>query len=631
MPVASEKLSRAETRAKRREEARLARQEFWPTAKFIVRLLLKTDPLTIFLKVVSLVMNSASWALFNTFFIANFFDRLQAGDAISPGSVFMLLGGMTLLLALAGFTVAFQQKFFSRRLGVRLQRSINSTIYEKAAGSDLSCFEDPAFYDKYIKAVNEAPKKMEHWLQQFIRMVGAAVNLSISLSFVLLNDPFSLVFSILGLVIPVILGDALSVCRKTFQEELAVVGRRRSYMQRTAYLAEYAKDLRLSGISKLLFRRFEDAVDDQRSIHRKFGPKEVRLNFMTYEIPFILTYLLPLVYIAYRAIEFDAFGVGTALGLANALNRLCWETRNSIECFTEANADIRYLANLRNFLNHKDSITAPADGGISAEVRPGGSEIELRNVTFTYPGKEEPTLKNLSFCIRAGETAAVVGPNGSGKTTLVKLLLRLYDPDSGEILLDGRNIREYDPATLNRIYATVFQDHKLFGMTLGENVLLRPAVTEADRAEVTRCLELADFGEKLSRLEDGLDTVVTREFDDSGTNFSGGEAQKIAIARVYARPSTCVILDEPTSALDPIAEARMYENMEKATQDKTVIFISHRLSSARTADRILVMQGGALQGNGRHDALMVKCELYRDMFEKQAARYNDNTEICEEV
>ena len=627
----STSLSAAEKRQKRREQARIARREFWPTAKFVLGILRRTDPTTVVLKVISLVLNSGSWALFNTYFIASFFDRLEAGEAVSPRSVFLLLGGMALLLALSSFATAFQQKYFSRRLGVRLQRNINSTIYEKAAGSDLACFEDPAFYDKYIKAVNEAPKKIEHWLQQFIMLTGAVFNLTISLSFVLLNDPFSLIFVAIGLIVPIILGDALSVCRKSFQEELAVVGRRRSYMQRTAYLAEYAKDLRLSGISKLLFRRFEDAVDDQRDVHRKYGPKETRLNFMTYQIPFLLTYLLPMIYIAYRAIELNAFGVGTALGLVNAMNRLCWESRNTIGYFTEANADIHYLANLRDFLDHKNSITAPAGGGIAAKIRPGGSEIELRNVTFTYPGKEEPTLKNISFRIRAGETAAVVGPNGSGKTTLVKLLLRLYDPDSGEIYLDGRDIREYDPATLPGVYATVFQDHKLFGMTLGENVLLRPAETEADRAEATRCLVLADFGKKLARLEQGLDTTVTREFDDEGTNFSGGEAQKIAVARVYARSSSCVILDEPTSALDPIAEARMYENMETATKGKTVIFISHRLSSARTADRILVMQGGELRGNGRHDKLMKGCELYRDMFEKQAARYNENTETCEEV
>ncbi len=625
------KAAKAEARAKRREENRTARKNFWPTAKFVSKIVLKTDPTTVFLKLGVMTVNNATWSFYNTYFIAGLFNSLEAGKDVAPGPVFAMFGIMALFLAFADFASSFQQKFFARRFSVRMQKGVGRMIYKKAAGSDLACFENPEFYDKYIKAINNSSAKIEEWMQYILNSAKNVPGLIISLSFILTNDPVIFVFVILGLIAPLIIGDRQSRLWKQIEDEAAVPGRRRSYMQRTAYQAEYAKDLRLSGISKLLFRRFEDAVDEQVDIRLRHQKKLISLGMLVYEIPYLLTYLMPLAYVLVRAISFDAYGVGTALALANGVESVKWAISGTAENFNRVNQNTRFIMNLREFLDHENSIVAPAEGGIFADVRHGGSEIELRNVTFTYPGKEEPTLKNVSFRIRAGETAAVVGPNGAGKTTLVKLLLRLYDPDSGEIFLDGRDIREYDPATLTRVYATVFQDHKLFGMTLGENVLLRPAVTEADRAEATRCLELADFGEKLARLETGLDTVITREFDDNGTNFSGGEAQKIAIARVYARPSSCVILDEPTSALDPIAEARMYENMEKATSDKTVIFISHRLSSARSADRILVFDHGELCESGVHAELMAAGGLYADMFAKQAERYAETAEAAEEV
>lgn len=224
--------------------------------------------------------------------------------------------------------------------------------------------------------------------------------------------------------------------------------------------------------------------------------------------------------------------------------------------------------------------------------------------------------------IKQGEKIAIVGFNGAGKTTLVKLLMRLYDPSSGEILLNGRNIKEYNLESYRGSLGVVFQDYKQFALSVVENVLGRP-MREGDEAAVEDCLRRAGIWDKISALPEGINTRMTREFDDDGLILSGGESQKLAIASVYARNSSVVILDEPSSALDPIAEHDMYRQMYRACEGKTMIFISHRLSSAVDADRIFLIEDGSIKESGSHSELMRLNGSYAEMFKAQAESYTD--------
>ena len=284
-------------------------------------------------------------------------------------------------------------------------------------------------------------------------------------------------------------------------------------------------------------------------------------------------------------------------------------------------------------------------------VRSGGAKVpefetlEFKNVSFSYKfeflpkyrfhGKDyEPpkanentdALKNVNLKFRKGEKIAIVGYNGAGKTTLIKLIMRLYDPTEGEILYNGINVKEFDVAEYRKKIGAVFQDYKMFATSIAENVMNGEYSEEKDLDTVYKALEMSDFSEKLNTLEEGVNTHLTREFNDKGTNLSGGEAQKVAIARVFAQKCDLMILDEPSSALDPIAEYKLNRAMTEKTKNKTVIFISHRLSTTRMADRIYMFAKGCIIEHGSHTELMEKNGKYAEMFNLQAKKYDMSSE-----
>ena len=245
-------------------------------------------------------------------------------------------------------------------------------------------------------------------------------------------------------------------------------------------------------------------------------------------------------------------------------------------------------------------------------------DIEFDDVSFRYPGTKELVLDHVSLKIEPSEKIAVVGKNGSGKTTLVKLLCRLYEPEEGEILWNGKNIREYDLREWQKIFAIVFQDYSLLSLTLGQNVAASEQY-EAERAK--EVLQLAGFGERLNKLKKGLETVVYPEYEQDGVSFSGGEEQKIAIARAIYKGSQICILDEPTAALDPVSESRVYESFDEIVKGKTAVYISHRLSSCKFSDRIFVLDNGKIVESGTHEALLSKNGLYAQLWQAQAQYY----------
>lgn len=267
---------------------------------------------------------------------------------------------------------------------------------------------------------------------------------------------------------------------------------------------------------------------------------------------------------------------------------------------------------------------------IEEEVRETGKEkfeghintVEFRNVTFTYPKADKPTLKDISFSVNRGQKISIVGLNGAGKSTLVKLICRMYKVDSGEILVNGKNIYDYDYRTYMNTISAVFQDYKLFNFTIAENVSCKETNTPEDEEKILRLIDEVGMKEKVSELKNGINSRFGKEYDEEGIEMSGGQSQKIAIARALYKPAEMVILDEPASALDPIAEAEIYEKFNSLVEDKTAIYISHRMSSSIFCDKILIIDGGTVADFDTHENLMKKTEsLYYKLFMAQAENY----------
>jgi len=305
--------------------------------------------------------------------------------------------------------------------------------------------------------------------------------------------------------------------------------------------------------------------------------------------------------------------VGMVLRYAQAIFQACMSVSASIRLAGEFRTDVGRIASTLEYLNLEAKKTK---GDSFTEMTKG--VIEFRNVSFRYPGTKELVLDHVSLKIEPSEKIAVVGKNGSGKTTLVKLLCRLYEPEEGEILWNGKNIREYDLREWQKIFAIVFQDYSLLSLTLGQNVAASEQY-ETERAK--EVLQLAGFGERLNKLKKGLETVVYPEYEQDGVSFSGGEEQKIAIARAIYKGGQICILDEPTAALDPVSESRVYESFDEIVKGKTAVYISHRLSSCKFSDRIFVLDNGKIAESGTHEALLSQNGLYAQLWQAQAQYY----------
>ncbi len=313
---------------------------------------------------------------------------------------------------------------------------------------------------------------------------------------------------------------------------------------------------------------------------------------------------------------YGAFGVGSILKYTGMVTQL----GAAVTMFSDAiRGFFQNFEYIKLFFDYLDMPNATAEGTlpVTQEIK-DNYEFEFRNVTFSYPGTETPSLQDISCRFRKGEKIAIVGRNGSGKTTFIKLLCRLCDPQKGEILLNGVDVRKYQYEEYLEFFSTVFQDYQIFAFGLGENVA---AESDYDHEKVKEALENAGFGERLKTMGEGLDTQLFKRFSEDGVELSGGESQKVAIARCLYKDAPYLVLDEPTAALDPLAEADIYQRMNQFARDKGAIYISHRLSSCHFCNRIMVFEEGRIAEQGSHEELLEAGGLYRRLWDAQAQYY----------
>lgn len=387
------------------------------------------------------------------------------------------------------------------------------------------------------------------------------------------------------------------------------------YVNRVMHLAEYAKEIRYSSIHELMMKRYNDAMDGNAKVADKYGRKAIAYTWAQNVTTFALVFEGIMIYAAYRTIVSQTMGLAELAIMFTAMSTSSWILIGLFNNFTEALKNGQFLEYFRTFMEYKEKIPEDQDGIIPEKIR----SIEFKNVCFEYK-ENEPVMNNLSFKIDGDKVCALVGHNGAGKSTIIKLLFRLYDPTSGEILVNGINIKEYNLKAYRKQFSAAFQDYKVMAMSVKDNVLMGESFDNPDET-AERALKCAGVWDKVSSLSNGMNTIMTKEFDNDGAVLSGGEQQKIVVARAFAQQASVKVFDEPSSALDPIAEYDLYKGIMDESKGHITLFISHRLSSVKDADEVFMLENGAVIEQGTHRQLMDMGGKYCEMFTKQAQNY----------
>ncbi len=591
-----------------------------------------TPQYIVFMVIVGLVGGAAS--SLETIFTYMLFNALDE-PGVTFGRMALYLGVILGVNLLIGLFYAWYYEYYQTVTDKKLQHRMHEELFRHALTMDLACYDDPKFYNDYVWAMDESKGRAVQVLDDTARMINYLITISTLITLMMRVDV--LVGSILfvGAAADAVLWEVGNRFNFKKNERTKPLHRKNSYVNRVYHLADFAKELRVSRAGENLEKIYSDSVDGIVEAEVWNGKRRYGLDLLTEVIDEVARFL-PVVLLLFKLYDGTA-QLGAFVASINIIWNLNWSMYDLAKNLIRMPENARYVEKYLKFMSYRPTI-------LSGETAPEPLEtVEFKNVTFSYSpiepeekeekaesekeGEDKPqspknSLEDVSLTIRRGEKVAIVGYNGAGKTTLTKLLMRLYDPTEGEILYNGRNLKDYDIPGLRARIGTVFQDYKIFAATVAENVLGRECADE-DRDAVTDALTKATFADRLAELEAGMDTPLTKEFDEAGVNLSGGEAQKVAIARIFARPYELIVMDEPSSALDPAAEYELNHTILEYARDKTVIFISHRLSTTRMADRILMFAEGRLIEEGSHDALMRMNGKYAEMFRLQAEKYRE--------
>lgn len=499
---------------------------------------------------------------------------------------------------------------------IKCESYINSLIFKKAQEVELGCYENPEFFDNYNRATWVVEKGgFKRIIEGSAWTIGSVVSIVFLVFYLVSIDPF-LLFFILCPILVIALRIKKNNLELEEEKEWTPFERQKEYTKRTILLKDFAKEIKTTGIFEVVKNRFRDAVESKIGVIRKYGWRIAIIESLADFLGEIIPVGGGFGYGCYRLMVLQNLEIADFSVLISAITTTRNKLNQLARYFAMQQKHCLWVQNMRDFLDYEPKL-------VGGELEPADFEsLEFKNVSFRYEGNEKNTLNNVSFKINKGETFAVVGHNGAGKTTLSKLIMRLYDVTEGEILYNGINIKEYDLLKYRDKFASVFQDYRIFAMTVAENVIV-DEVNETNVERAQKALRQSGVYEKIQTLPQAENTLLTREFDDKGALLSGGEAQKVTIARMFAKDFDIAILDEPSSALDPVAESKMYDSLMEGTKGKTVFYISHRLSSATRSDKILVFAKGRLTEAGTHDELMELGGEYCNMFTLQASGYRE--------
>lgn len=524
------------------------------------------------------------------------------------------------LLILGNFAFNIINKFFDGLVTVKNEEIINgfyNIINEKVVDMDFENVEDPEILDLKERALFAINNEGAIWnlIEDFSKIISQAISIA-GLAFIIsILNP--LIIILLFIIIAFNAGIYSKIQKIEFFDNQRSIPSNRAFGYFGTLTADFSlgKDIRLYNMAPLILgkiKEFSSKIIEIGSDLYSTKGKYTGVTNINLQLQIVIVYG----YLCYKVI-YSGLSIGNFTMYAGAAASFTATVSIFISEFVDIGNQCRNLQLYRDF-----------EARVSVNDRTGETigkiknyDIEFRNVYFKYPRSKDYTLKNISIKIHSGEKLSVVGRNGAGKTTFIKLLTRLYEPTEGEILLCGKNIKEYDYKEYVKLLSVVFQDFKLFAITIKENLTLSDSERVKGK-EIIEILEQSGFEEDLKKLPQGIETSVYKYFDKEGIEFSGGQSQKLAIARALYKDAPIVVLDEPTAALDPISEYEIYQEFHKLVGNKTAVYISHRLSSCRFCDKIAVFDNGTIVQYGSHDELISdKDKQYAKMYDAQAKYY----------
>ena len=555
-------------------------------------------------------------------------DEVVRLSALSDGpatlSGWASSGEITLLAIYVGaeFALAVLSDLLSRIGGLvdsllseRLTMSSSIRLMEHAATLDLEDFEDAEFQDKLERARRQSSGRMP-LLSQLMGQIQDVLTVVTFAGGLVVFNPWLIVLLLVALI-PAFLGEA-HFNAQTYTLDFRRTPERREldYVRQTAASVETAKEVKIFGLNAFLIDRFRVLSQSFYAANRQIAQQRALWGAVFTGVGTV-GYYLAYVWIIGSTLT-GTLTIGDLTFLAGSFRRLRTLLEGLLASFSSTAAQALYLDDLFGFFEVTPEIQSPASPWPMPEpIRQG---FVFEDVGFRYPGADRWAVRHLSFTLKAGETLALVGENGAGKTTLVKLLTRLYDPDEGRITLDGRDLRDYDLDALRGAMGVIFQDFVRYNLTAGDNIAVGRISARDDHARIERAASSSLADAVIDGLPQKYDQMIGKRFRN-GVELSGGEWQKVAIARAYMRDAQVLVLDEPTAALDARSEFEVFQRFKELSAGKTAVLISHRFSSVRMADRILVLSGGRVEASGTHAELLAQKGRYAELFELQAAGY----------